>query len=235
VPYIALGAGAIVWTIDRTDPQRLPSPGPKAMATVASAVLLVVALDRPLLAWSKAVLGFHGAFASANDVEAMTWIRDHSPRAARVLNYPGDYEHQRDWEAHWAPVITERDCVYFRMQPFFLDAARLGGAPSPPTGRGLTDALNEQRTLLDFWRNPADPSNAERLSNAGVDYVVVPEAVGDPSSLARAWRWRAPALLEGVRSTPRDAPFLHLVHEAGGAQVYEVRASERRAPRSGSR
>jgi hypothetical protein len=175
---------------------------------------LIPILREPLLNWSRGRLGFYGAFASANDIVAMRWLHDHTPAGARVLNYPGDYPAGRDWEAHWAPVIAERDCVYFRRQPFFLDAQ---AEPIDP-GRGY----EEQLTLLDFWRDPADPSNRRLLQEAGIEFVLVPESVGDPESLGRSWRWQPPALLPNSESQPGEAPYLTLAFRSGGAQVYRL-------------
>jgi hypothetical protein len=104
-------------------------------------------------------------------------------------------------------VISERDCVYFRSQPFFLLI---------PGGDG------EERSFLGFWRDPADPNHLATLRDAGIEYVLVPEVVGDPASWERSWRWQPPALLPGVVSQPADAPYLQLAYRAGGAQVYQV-------------
>jgi hypothetical protein len=219
VPYLLLGAGALAWLVRRTDARSLPWPGVRAVAFAGLTASIAVGLADSLLPLSRSVVTFHGALSSAADVRAMHWIRDRTPRGARILNYPGDYEGLRDWESHWAPVVTERDCVYFRMQPFFAplpSASPVGGR------RDLAAARAEQQALLAFWRDPADPSHARRLAAAGVDYVLVPEGVGDPASLERAWRWQPPARLSGVSSTPDAAPYLRLAFKAGGAAVYEV-------------
>jgi hypothetical protein len=218
IPCLVLGAGAIVWWIERTGVRSLRMPSWSAAGGAIGVALLAVAFAGPLRRASTGVLTLHGAFASANDLAAMTWIREHAPRGARVLNYPGDYDNQRDWEAHWAPVVTERECVYFRMQPFFMERPR--GAAS--TGRSLASIYEAQRAFLQFWRDPADPTNASLLRSASISYVLVPESIGDPSSLSRAWRWMPPALLDGVRSTPDQATYLNLAHASGGAQVFEV-------------
>jgi hypothetical protein len=215
IPYMALGAGTLVWITDRIDRQhsveRLAFP---AMTAATVGIVLAVIFSNNLLALSKGWPGPYGAFASANDVLAMRWLHDHTPSDARVLNYPGDYENQRDWEAHWAAVLAERDCVYFRMQPFFVD--------TPGSTGGISKSYTEQQILLAFWRDPADTANATLLHEAGIDYVLVPESVGDPASLAQSWRWKPPALLPDTRSTPQEAPYLRLVFSAGGAQVYQV-------------
>ena len=215
IPYMSLGTGALVWIgggiEQRFEFDKLTVP---AAIMVAVGILLAVFFSNRLLAFSKSSAGPYGAFASRNDLLAMRWLRDHTPPDVRILNYPGDYKHLRDWEGHWAPVLTERDCVYFRMQPFFLDAA----------GRenSLSSAYAEQAEFLYFWRDPANEVYADLLTAAGIDYVLVPDAVGDPASLAQSWRWQPPALLPNTRSTPADASYLRLVYSAGGAQVYQV-------------
>lgn len=217
LPYLALGSFAIVeWASRRRLVLEL-FPGRRATLAAALLVLGSGIFARPLFGVVAGQLPVFGALSGHDDMRAMGWLRHEAPAGARVLNYPGDYSHLRDWEGHWAPAITERDCVYFRMQPFFLEKGPVGGQG------GLDRATREQREMLSFWRDPADPANAARLSAAGIRYVLVPESVGDPGSLARAWRGRAPALLDGIRSRPSDAAYLRLVFRSGGAVVYELR------------
>ncbi len=216
LPYLMLGTVAVAawagrrhWHVERF-------PGRRAVL-VAVVVLAAVGLSAPrIMARLAGRAPFYGALASRNDVRAMEWLRRHAPLGARVLNYPGDLDHLRDWESHWAPVLTERDCVYFRMQPFFLDS------PHAARPGALSAARREQHEMLGFWRDPGSPSQAARLSAAGIRYVLVPDAVGDPTSLERAWRGRPPALLDGRRPPPLPAGNLRTVFRAGGAAVYEV-------------
>ena len=221
IPYMALGGGAVVWLVQRAGLRAVPSPGPRLIAAAAVVVAIGVVYASPIGAIARPWLGLYGALSSANDTNAMRWIRDHTPRDARVLNYPGDYDSQRDWEAHWAPVLTERDCVYFRMQPFFLERPGSAGAGARAPS-GLAAAYELQRALLAFWRDPADDSNVQLLRGTNVAYVLVPESIGDPGSLATAWRWQPPARLTGVRSTPDQATYLQAMYRAGGASVYAV-------------
>jgi hypothetical protein len=214
VPYLLLGAGALVSLI-RQWRVRPPAPGPRTIAAACAIAALAIVFVDALLPMSRGVVLFHGALSSDADLRAMAWIREHTPPDARVLNYPGDYENLRDWESHWAPVVTERDCVYFRMQPFFATLVEAGE-------RDLESAYTEQASMLAFWRDPADPSHAGRLSAAGIDYVLVPESIGDPSSVPRAWRWQPPVRLSHVRTTPAQAPYLSLAYADGGAAVYRV-------------
>jgi hypothetical protein len=220
VPYLTLGAGALVWVLTRMDVRALPAPSARSLAAAALLAGVGVAFADAVLPLERHGVALYGAFASANDLRAMRWIRDHAPRGARILNYPGEYERQRDWEAHWAPIVAERDCVYFRMQPFYAERVAQPDVDRPP--RGLAGALAEQTTMLAFWRDPADPANRQRLYDAGIDFVLVPESIGDPTSLARAWRAQPPARLAGESSTADRAAYLNLVYDAGGARVFAV-------------
>jgi hypothetical protein len=216
LPYLALGTVAVAAWVGRRSwrAQSFPSLRAALAAVVGLATVgLWAPRIMPLLAGR---VPFYGALASRHDVQAMRWLRRHTPPDARVLNYPGDLDHLRDWEGHWAPVLTERDCVYFRMQPFFLDNPR-SGRPG-----ALAAAAREQREMLSFWRDPARPGQAGRLAAAGIRYLLVPEAVADPSSLDGAWRGRPPALLDGRRPPPLEGDSLRLVFRAGGASVYEL-------------
>jgi hypothetical protein len=215
IPYLALGSSALVW-LAQARLGRWMVARARPLTLVTMVVLLAIPLLRePLLASSRNWLHLYGAFAGEGDLAAMRWLRDHTPAEARVLNYPGDYADGRDWEAHWAPVIAERDCVYFRRQPFFLDPR---GGPIEQGG-----GYAEQQSLLAFWRDPGDPHGATLLQEADIAYVLVPESVGDPGSWRHAWRWQPPALLPDTVSEPADALYLELVFSSGGAQVYRLR------------
>ncbi len=226
VPYLVLGAAALVEIGRRTGWVALPAPGWRSLLVVGTVAALAVVVPGRTLSLSRPLVHVYGAFSSHNDVRAMRWIRDHAPRDTHVLNYPGDYEHDGDWEAHWAPVITERDCVYFRMQPFFLDAGPLGLAQGDAANRNVAAARARQLGLLAFWRDPAPAGQAALLDRWHIDYVLVPESIGDPASLTEAWRWKPPSRLPDVRSTPDRAPYLRLVYQAGGARVYAAGASD---------
>ena len=52
----------------------------------------------------------------------------------------------------------------------------------------------------------------------------MPQVVGDRDSFARQWRWNTPFAWELPMSAPVSAaPYLELVFEREGAQVYRVR------------
>ncbi len=217
LPYLALGTVAVTAWARRRRWRAEDVPG-RVTTLLAALALTVGGLAAPRIVHGAAGrMPFYGALASRNDVTAMRWLRRTAPAGARVLNYPGDLPRRRDWEGQWAPVLTERDCVYFRMQPFFLDDPRFARPGA------LADAEREQREMLAFWRDPGEASNAARLANAGIRYVLLPEAIGDPDSLQRAWRGRPPALLDGRRPPSLAVDYLHPVFQAGGATVYEVR------------
>jgi hypothetical protein len=208
IPYTILGGSGLLWLADRLGAarvdrlvRRLAYP---ALALGAVALLVIVVRFDPLLAASKdAGVRFYGAFSSAADVAAMQWLRDHAPAGARVLNHPGPHE------GDWAPVIAERDTVFFRPQPFF---------------RGTARADAEQEALRAFWRDPADLAHRQALLAADVRYVLVPQVFADPDALAAMVRWRPP--LDEAASyaggAVGDAPYLRLVFDRDGAQVYEV-------------
>ncbi len=208
IPYTVLGGLALVWLADRAGADRVDR-WVRRLALPVSALALtgiaagVVFFD-PLLAASKDTgLAFYGAFSSSADVDAMRWLRDNTPPDARILNHPGPHE------ADWAPVIAERDTVFFRPQPFFRNTYSAGA---------------EQDALRVFWENPADPANRARLLVAGVRYVLVPQVFGNPASFDDMLRWRRP-LPEAAAYLPvpvRDARYLRLVYDHDGAQVYEV-------------
>ncbi len=207
IPYTILGGSALVGVSTLFGAARADRlVGRLALPMVAlGAVALAAAVIYfdPLLDASKDVVSFYGAFSSQADVDAMTWLRNNTPEDARVLNHPGPQE------GDWAPVISERDTVYFRPQPFF---------------QGDELAQAEQVALRAFWRNPASPRNAALLADYRVDYVLVPQVFGNPASLDDALRWRAPIPeAASYLSTPvSDAPYLQLVYDNDGAQIYQL-------------
>jgi hypothetical protein len=209
IPYTLLGGTALVWLADQLGGQRLDRlvgwlAIPVLVLALAGLVAGVVFFD-DILATSKDHADFYGAFSSAADTDAMTWIREHTPQDTRVLNHPGPHE------GDWGPDITERDTVYFRPQPFFSNTEQVEA---------------EQEVFRAFWNDPADPAQADRLRQAGVRYVLVPQVFGNPDSFMDMLRWRQP--LPEARSylkTPiNQAPYLQLVYDKNGARVYEVAA-----------
>ncbi len=212
LPYTILGGMAILWAWERWGTARLGDWLRRHSWKLLLAACLIPALalvfDRELLALSKGRLGIFGTFSSAADVQAMEWLKANTPLDARVLNFPGS-QFDNSHEADWVPVISERQSVYFRWQPFF---------------RGTEAVLAEQDRLRAFWFNPADPAHANLLREAGIDYVLVPQLVTDPASMETMFRWRTPftGLIE-MQSTVAEADYLERVADFEGAQVYRVR------------
>ncbi len=214
IPYTILGGMGLLWLWDRLAEVRwgeaLHRYAYALLGVGIAAVLLVLIFSPQILAFSKGRVGFYGAFASRADVEAMTWLRENTEPDVRVLNFPGT-AYDNSHEGDWVPVISERDSVYYRWQPFF---------------HGTEASLAEQDRLRAFWENPADPANAALLADAGIDYVIVPQSVGNPASVETAWRWQPPAAWDfPMQSSVADAPYLDRVFEDDGAQVYALQQS----------
>ncbi len=209
IPYAILGGMGLLWLWDNVLQKRLGNWSPRRSYAVLGALitvaLVILILNRPLLALSKGKVGFFGAFASSADVQAMEWLRHNTPTDARILNFPGTQK-DNSHEGDWVPVIAERDSVYYRWQPFFRDNE---------------SSIAEQDRLRVFWEDPANPDNAALLQSAGIDYVIVPQIVTNPNSQADMFRWRAPVDLIEMHSLVSDAPYLKQVFDSDGAEVYE--------------
>jgi hypothetical protein len=207
IPYTILGGMALVWLADRLGGKQLDQLiGRVAIPILLLALVGVIAgvlFFDDLLVSSKDHISFYGAFSSQADVDAMNWIRNNTPEDVRILNHPGPHE------GDWVPVIAERDTIFFRPQPFF---------------RYTEQVEAEQVAFRAFWIDPADPDQVDLLVDAGVRYVLVPQVFGDPARFEDMIRWRRP-LQEAASylETPVSAaPYLKLVYDKNGAQVYEV-------------
>jgi hypothetical protein len=208
IPYTVLGGMALVWLADRLGGERFDRRlGQAAIPLIGLAAIGL--FSEPLLDISKNTVHIYGAFSSSADVQAMRWLYDHTPANARVLNHPGPHE------GDWVPVISERDTIYFRPQKFF---------------RGTSAAEKTQDALRAFWKNPADPHNAKVLEDYHIQYVLVPQIFGNPDSFKDMLRWRHPVdEAAGYMQTPVSAaPYLRLVYNQDGAQVYEVIPADQR-------
>ncbi len=208
IPFLYLGTLGMVWLIARIGARRVERWTRRwAPAVLAGAAMLVVlgTVSVPrLVVISKGKLHFFGAFSSHADVVAMQWLKAHAPAGARILNYPSNHE------AEWAPIIAERDAVFYRPQPFF---------------RGAADSLAEQDALRGFWTDPADPAWAEVLAAHRIRYVLVPQVIANPTAQTGMYRWRAPYVVESV-SLPADAPYLRQVFDCEGARIYKLSTPE---------
>ncbi len=208
IPYAILGGIGLLWLWDwlfeRRIGARLHRVAPVLLGALIVLAVAASVISPSLIAFSKNKVGFFGAFSSSADVAAMEWIKANTPSDARVLNYPGPNE------ADWVPVISERDSVYYRPQPFFQNT-------------GQSEA--EQQKLMAFWQDPANPANADLLRGDHISYVIVPQIISDPASIATMVRWRAPLPGEvQMQSKISDAPYLTKVFDQDGAQVWAVKA-----------
>ncbi|MBE2270548.1 MAG: hypothetical protein IAE80_20090 [Anaerolinea sp.] len=208
IPYTILGGFGLLWLWDRVFEQRIGAAlhriAPAGLIAVGVVILAVGLFNQQLVEISKDQISFFGAFSSHADVAAMNWLKANAPADARILNHPAPHE------ADWVPVISEREAVYFRPQPFF---------------QHMDAVFAEQESLRAFWADPANPANADLLRDAGISYVIVPQIVTNPNSIETMYRWRAPFTEEfAMASQVGDAPYLELVYDQDGAQVYQMRA-----------
>ena len=213
IPYTLLGGLGALWLWENWLSPRIGSwLRRRAWALFAAAFALALAIvvgREPLLRASKGriparVFALHGAFASADDVAALEWLRDHSAADARLLNFPAPQE------GEWAPLIAERDAVYYRWQPFF---------------RGDEASRAEQVSFRAFWRDPAAAEHEAQLRAAGITHVVLPQIVARPDLHTEMYRWREPfawAPEWQMASDLADAPYLQLVYDQRGARVYAL-------------
>ena len=206
IPYMYFGGTGILWVADRIGFARaerwIRAISLPAINIVALIVVLIMLFIDPLLALSKgSPLQIFGTFSSKADVQAMDWLQRNAPADAMILNYPAEEE------AHWVPIIAQRNTIYFRPQPFF---------------RGTAQAEAEQQSLLTFWKNPGDPANKDLLTRYHISYVIVPQIVTNPASIKTMFRWRPPLPSLSAYKPVSDAPFLKLVFDADGARVYQV-------------
>ncbi|MDW8298412.1 MAG: hypothetical protein RML95_03655 [Anaerolineae bacterium] len=208
IPYVYLGGMGLLWLVSRRREaferwlRRLSLP---LMGAVVLAAFFAISFPDQLLALSKSMpIQFFGAFSSHADVEAMRWLQQNTRRDALILNHPGLHE------ADWVPIIAQRNAVFFRGQPFFSNTERV-------------EAMWED--FRAFWRNPRDPAHYALFERYGVDYVIVPQLFSKPESFARMFRWRQPLPEYTVYDVTAVAelPYLELVFERDGAQVYRVR------------
>lgn len=204
IPYTFLGGSALLWLSGRFRlDRRLVRATMPILLMVTVAVLLVIAFPAQVVGISKGTpLQIFGAFSSHADVRAMDWLRDNTPPGALILNHPGPQE------GDWVPIVAERDSVYFRPQPFF---------------RGTEPSDARQTALLAFWKAPADSTNRDLLARYRIDYVIIPQIVGDPGRLRSMIRWRPPFPEAILNVDLNAAPYLERVFESEGAAVYRVK------------
>jgi hypothetical protein len=218
IPYAYLAALALDSLLDWRLAQRAKPVDPLARTPrwpvpVLSAglglIVVLVALQGPILEASAGVLSFFGAFSSRADLAAMAYLREHTPEDALVLNYPLGFE------GHWVPVIAERKSVTFREQPFFSGAEPYYERAAALSGVYFDLAAEDSYALVQQY---------------GVTYVIVPQIVGDPArfgDMRAMMRWRWPEdTWRGFDTLPSEVDWLELLFEQDGAQVYRVLPAE---------
>lgn len=195
IPYTILGGMALLWVWNDYIAPRTGSLSYRQTYGLAGLLLIVVggvALIAPSL--RNVDFSFDPAYASADDLAAMTWLNDNTePDSTRVLNF---YD-----EADWVPVVSNRDSVYY---------------PALPTQR--REETPEQSALAAFWRDPTESEN--RLRDAGITHIIVPQALVEPT----ADLWRFGAEIEFTLTVSLDeVDYLERVFVQNGAAVYALR------------
>jgi hypothetical protein len=173
---------------------RAPACGLAIVGGLGAAVF-----NQPLVEATKGRFTFTGAYSTPPDLQAMYWLKANTSPDALVLNYP-------DYESHWAPIVAERNAVYFRPQLFFI---------------GDDPAQRQWADLLPAYLDPAAPGSADLMRDYGVDYVLVPQIVTRPELFPEMLRWRQPDL-PLLQSSFDEVEYLELVVDFAGARVYRV-------------
>jgi hypothetical protein len=189
----------------------------KSFIPILSAVLLIIVVSlifsNSLLILSKKLsIPLFGEFASEDDVNAMLWLKANTPVDSYILNYPYTpslygSNYLKRFEGHWVPVISERKSVYSSGFSFAFNQ---------------DSALRLKEILYPAYIDPKDPGSKELIYRYGVDYVIVPQIMGNSSSFAAMYRWRAPAQVVEQNSSFEDADYLELVYNSNGAKVFRV-------------
>lgn len=198
IPILAAEALILIPSLRQWSPPRQLTIALSSTVIVVS--LAVTLLAAPIIQFSKGRVALVGALSSSADLEAMQWIKENTPIDSFVLNYPGI-------EGDWAAVATERKTVQFREQLFYI---------------GAQPAWDLQEDLKTAYLNPASAEGERLIREAGVDYILVPQVIGRPESLAEAMRWRPP-FAEPLQSEFAEASYLELVQDFDGAQIWKVR------------
>ncbi|MBX3080633.1 MAG: hypothetical protein KF716_03300 [Anaerolineae bacterium] len=208
IPYMYFGSAGLLWILDRIGRKRVEiwlTRWSLTLLAVLTLIMVGVALysDQLVTATKSTPIQIYGAFSSRADVQAMLWLRDHSDPADLILNHPGDHE------GDWAPIVMQRNTVYFRPQPFFQHMEKV-------------EAMWQD--FYQFWLKPNDPANEALLRRYDIRYVIVPQIVTKPETLkSDVFRWRPPVpRAEPYLNPVYEQPYLKLVQDFDGAQVYEV-------------
>jgi hypothetical protein len=188
--------------------RRLERQSNLLLSVLVVLLLLCVALSGPLIRLSKtAPVPLYGEWSSTDDVKAMLWLKDNTPKDSLVLNFPAGNRTPKTYEGHWVPVIAERDTVDYRHQVFFFNEH---------------SSLRRVEDLVPVILDPASESSRELVDRYGIDYIIVPQVHTNPEAFSQMLRWR-PAVRVASVSRFSDAAYLELVFDSNGAQVYRVK------------
>jgi len=194
IPYTILGGFGGLWLYERL-PQALRDFIRRSAyyLLAAAAVLLLGLLASPALIQIADDANLSpGVLASKADLAAMHWLHENAPEDARILNHPE--------EGLWAAPLLRQDVVFFPKPLMF----------AVPAGF-LEDAL----VLARFWEDPRVREST--LREAGIDYVLVPQAVSTSYPL----HFAEVRLIGGEDQIAR-LDFLDRVFERDGAAVYRL-------------
>ncbi len=181
--------------------------------SVVLIVLVVSVFFAPkIIGFSKKFpLPLYGEFSSKDDVNAMLWLKENTPEDAFILNYPivnlENGTRSGYFEGHWVPVISERKTVYFRIQPFFFNKQPV---------------LDMQRELYSAYVDPASEASKQLMFEYGIDYVIVPQIMGNTTAFSSMYRWKPVKDMVEQKSRFEDADYLKLVYDSSGAKVFKV-------------
>lgn len=189
----------------------------KSSVPFFSVVLLIFVVSlifsHSLLILSKKLpIPLFGEFASDDDVNAMLWLKENTPADSYVLNYPYTpslygSNYLKRFEGHWVPVISERKSVYSSGFSFAF---------------AQDSALRLKEILYPAYVDPKNQSSKELVYKYGIDYIIVPQLMGNYFSLSLMYRWRSPAPIVEQSSRFEDTDYLELVYDSNGAKVFKV-------------
>ncbi len=223
IPYTVLGGLGLMWVWDNMIAPRTGSMSYLQTYITNSGVIIVIALvaffSRQIF---EATATFHtlpDAYASADDVAALRWIRENTEPDVRLLNFPSYLAPEGDW----VPVIAERDSVYFPLFPYAeLPSTDMMFSPVPMDEEETNPLILQWSRFADFWRDPVNTDRA-LFDEYNVRYIVVPQMYANPESANNSWRWRDAVINQfQPQSNIADVPYLERAFERNGAAVYEV-------------
>jgi hypothetical protein len=188
----------------------------KYLVIIISSIMIIlifcIIFSNGILIFSKRFsLPLYGEFSSKEDVKAMQWIKENTPKDSFILNYPMLTSNNKvvGWfEGHWVPIISERKSAFNRGQPFFFN----------------TDSFDSKKE--EYYRvyvDPAAKGSEELIYRNKIDYVIIPQIIENPDAFSEMYRWRDPINIIQQNSHFEDAKYLEEVYNANGAKVFKVK------------